>query len=69
MKQIIYRAKSPTPKFFKILRNIGLVLTGVSTVIVTATVSLPAAVVAAAGYMAVAAGVLSAVSQINVESE
>lgn len=69
MKEVIKRAKQPTPKFFKKLRNIGLVLVAVSTVIVTAPITLPAAVITAAGYAAVAGGVISAVSQITTEKE
>jgi hypothetical protein len=65
MKKIIDRAKAPTPKFFKKLRNIGLTLAAISTAIVTAPISLPAVVVTAAGYVAVASGVISAVSQIT----
>ena len=40
---IVQRAKAPTPKFFKKLRNIGLTLAAISTVIVTAPIALPAA--------------------------
>jgi len=69
MKQVIQRVKEPTPGFFKKLRNIGLVLAAVSTAIVSAPVTLPAAVVTAAGYVAVAGGVISAVSQMTTEKE
>ena len=65
MKKIIDRAKAPTPAFFKKLRNIGLTLAAISTAIVTAPIALPAVVVTAAGYVAVASGVISAVSQIT----
>jgi uncharacterized membrane protein HdeD (DUF308 family) len=64
---IAKRAKAPTPKFFKILRTIGLVLLGISGSVMAAPVALPAAVVTAAGYIAVAGGVMSAVSQVTVE--
>lgn len=63
---VIARAKAPTPKFFKILRTIGLALLAVNGSIVAAPVALPAVVVTVAGYAAVAGGVLSAVSQITV---
>ena len=69
MKEIIQRAKKPTPGFFKKLRNIGLVLVAVSTAIATAPITLPAVVITAAGYAAVAGGVISAVSQITTENE
>lgn len=64
---IAKRAKAPTPKFFKILRTIGLALLGISGSVMAAPVALPAAVVTAAGYIAVAGGVMSAVSQVTVQ--
>ncbi|MFK7078875.1 hypothetical protein V3470_10485 [Flavobacterium oreochromis] len=67
--KIVDRIQSPTPKFFKVLRNIGLVLLSVSGVIATAPVSLPAIIVTVSGYAAVAGGILSAVSQLTVTSE
>ena len=65
---VVERAKAPTPKFFKVLRTIGLALLAVSGSIVAAQVALPAVVVTVAGYAAVAGGVLSAVSQITVDT-
>ena len=62
---IIERAKSPTPTFFSKLRNIGLIMAAICAALATAPIALPAAVVTAAGYLAVASGVLSAVSQIT----
>jgi hypothetical protein len=64
---IVKRATAPTPKFFKILRNIGLVLAAIGGGILTATVSLPVGLVTAGGYIVLAGGVLSAVSQITVD--
>lgn len=69
MKQIFQRVNAPTPKFFKKLRNIGLALAAVAGTIVAAPVALPAVFVKVAGYLAVASGVLSAVSQTAVEGE
>ena len=66
---VVQRAKAPTPKFFKILRTIGLALLAVSGSIIAAPLALPAVVVSIAGYSAVAGGVLSAVSQITVEDK
>ena len=65
MKKIINRAKAPTPKFFKVLRNVGLVLAAVGGTILTAPVALPVAIVSIGGYIAVAGGVISAVSQLT----
>lgn len=69
MKQILTRVNAPTPKFFKKLRNIGLALAAVAGTIVAAPIALPAVVIKVAGYLAVASGVLSAVSQTAVEGE
>jgi len=67
MKKIIDRAQAPTPKFFKVLRNIGLALAAVGGTIVAAPVALPAIVATVGGYLAVAGGVVSAVSQLAKE--
>ncbi len=63
MKKVIERMQEPTPKFFKTIRNLGLLLTAVSSVIATAPISLPALVVTISGYLAVAGGIASAISQ------
>ena len=65
---VVQRIKAPTPKFFKVLRAIGLSLTAVSGTILAAPVALPAALITVAGYVAVAGGVISAVSQTAVET-
>lgn len=65
MGEIIDRAKAPTPKFFRVLRNIGLIMAGVGTVLLTAPVALPAALVTAGGYLVTAGGVVTAISQIT----
>ncbi|MFA7688232.1 MAG: hypothetical protein WCY25_10250 [Moheibacter sp.] len=64
---IIQRAKAPTPKLFQVLRNLGLVMAAVGGTLVASPVALPAVVVTIAGYLTVAGGVLSAVSQLAVE--
>ena len=65
MKKIINRAKAPTPKFFKVLRNVGLALAAVGGTILAAPVALPVAIVSIGGYIAIAGGVISAVSQLT----
>ena len=67
--KIVDRIKAPTPKFFKILRSVGLALLAISGTIVAAPIVLPVTVVTVAGYMAVAGGVISAVSQMTVAEE
>ena len=65
MKKIINRAKAPTPKFFKVLRTVGLALAAVGGTILAAPIALPAIVTTIRGYVAVAGGVLSAASQLT----
>jgi len=67
--KIVERIKAPTPKFFKILRSIGLALLAISGTVVAAPFVLPVTVVTVAGYMAVAGGVISAVCQLTVTEE
>ena len=66
---IVKRAIAPTPKFFKILRNVGLALAAIGGGILTAPIALPVGLVTAGGYIVVAGGVLSAVSQITVDDD
>ena len=66
---IIQRINSPTPSFFKKLRNIGLMLAGISTAIASSPVVLPAAIISIAGYAAVAGGVIGAVSQLATDRD
>ena len=65
MKKIINRANAPTPKFFKVLRNVGLALAAIGGTILAAPIALPAVVTTVGGYVAVAGGVLSATSQLT----
>ena len=66
---IIKRIQVPTPKFFKVLRNIGLVLAAVGGTILATPVTLPVVIVTIGGYIAVAGGVISAVSQLTATDE
>ena len=63
------RIKSPTPRFFKTVRNAGLTLAAISATILAAPVALPAIFIKVAGYLAVAGGVASAVSQTAAEEK
>jgi uncharacterized membrane protein HdeD (DUF308 family) len=69
MKKIINRAKAPTPKFFKVLRNIGLALAAVGGTILATPIALPVVVNTIGGYLAVVGGVVSAVSQLTTTQE
>jgi hypothetical protein len=66
---ILERVKAPTPKFFRILRLVGLSLAAAGGVIVAAPVALPIAIVSAGSYMIVAGSVATAVSQVTIKSD
>lgn len=66
---IFQRAKAPTPKFFKVLRTVGLSLAAIGGSLLAAPVALPVALVTAAGYLTVVGGVIGAVSQTAVANE
>jgi len=62
---LINRAKAPTPKFFQKLRSIGMIVAAIGGAIVTAPVTLPVVISTIGGYIALAGGVISAMSQIT----
>jgi hypothetical protein len=69
MSNIINRMQNSTPKFFKILRNVGVALAAVSAAVFASPVALPTIVTDVAGYLAVAGSVMGAVSQSAVLNE
>jgi lipopolysaccharide/colanic/teichoic acid biosynthesis glycosyltransferase len=66
---IAQRIAAPTPKFFKVLRTIGLVLAAAGGTVLASPIALPVAITSIASYLTVAAGVLTAVSQVTVDEE
>ena len=69
MKKIAKRLRQPTPVFFKKLRNIGLALAAAGATLIAAPIGLPVLIVNVGGYLALAGGVLTAVSQSAVKME
>ena len=65
---ILERIKSPTPTFFKKLRNVGLGLIAVGGVLVSSTIALPVFAITIGQYLIVAGSVASAVAQTTVEN-
>ena len=61
------RIKAPTPKFFKILRTIGVIVGAIGGAIVAAPVALPAIVTTIATYLVTAGTVAAVLSQTAVE--
>ncbi len=62
---VLTRAQAPTPKFFRVLRNIGLSMAAVGAALVSAPAVLPAAIVTAGIYLTVGGGLISAISQLT----
>ena len=69
MKKIANRLTQPTPVFFKKLRNIGLAVAAVGTAVLAAPVALPIALINISGYLTLAGGIITAVSQSAVTME
>ena len=69
MSNVINRMQGSTPKFFKILRNIGVALAAVSAAVFASPVAMPTVITDVAGYLAVAGSVMGAVSQSAVLNE
>lgn len=67
--EIVERLIAPTPKFFRKVRNIGLGLIAVSTVIITSPLSLPYYIVSLANLSNLAGGIMAAVSQLTTNKE
>lgn len=65
MEKLKDRIKSPTPKFFRKLRMIGLAVAAAGTAILTLPISFPAAIITVAGYMVLGGSTAAAVSQVT----
>ncbi len=66
---LVSRVQEPTPKWFRIVRNIGLALSAIGGVLVAAPIALPAAVVSVGGYLLLGGTIIGAVSQTAVSAE
>jgi hypothetical protein len=67
--EIVKRLKSPTPKFFKKVRNLGLVLTAIGTGIIGAPVVLPFAIASIGGYLVLGGTIAAGVAQLTKEDK
>jgi hypothetical protein len=57
------RYQSTTPKFFRVVRTVGLCLAAVGGVLIASPVVIPTGLVSFGGYLLVAGSVATAVSQ------
>ena len=62
------RWNAPTPKFWKRVQKIAITLGAVAGVILTSPITLPAAVITVAGYVATAGTVAATLSQLTIEN-
>ena len=60
---IVKRVKAPTPKFFRVIRTVGIALAAAGGAILASPIALPAAIATAGG------AVMTAVSQAAVDGE
>jgi len=63
------RFGSKTPRFFRIIRNIGIGCAAVGFAISTAPISLPVGIVALGGYLGWCGGIGAFISQLAKEKE
>jgi ABC-type xylose transport system permease subunit len=63
------RVMAPTPKFFRLLRTIGVVVGLVGASILASPVALPATIVTIGGYLALAGSIVTGLSQTAVGKE
>ena len=66
---VVDRVKAPTPKFFKVLRTIGLSLAAAGGAILASPIALPAGIVTVGGYLVAGGTVLGAVGQTAVDDK
>ena len=66
---LIERVSAPTPKWFKIIRTIGITLTAVGGAILAAPVAIPATIVTVAGYVMLGGTIATAVAQTAMQTD
>ena len=66
---VLERALAPTPKWFKILRTVGIALASVGGIIIASPVALPVGLISTAGYLVLGGSIISVVSQTAVNAE
>lgn len=67
--EILNRLSAPTPPFFQKVRNLGLVLTAISSAVFGLPLELPLPVLEITGAVAVAGAVMAGLGQSAVKSE
>lgn len=68
MKELKGRWKARTPRFWKKVQRVAIVLGAAAAMIVAAPITLPAAVITVAGYVVTAGTVAATLSQLTVDN-
>jgi hypothetical protein len=66
---LVDRVMAPTPRFFRLIRTIGVVIGLVGASILASPVVLPVAVVTVGGYLVLAGSIATGVAQTAVRKE
>lgn len=66
---LIERVSAPTPKWFKIIRTIGITLTAVGGAILAAPMAIPATIVTVAGYVMLGGTIATAIAQTAMQTD
>jgi hypothetical protein len=66
---LVERVLAPTPKFFRVVRTIGVVIGLIGASILASPVALPAAIATIGGYLALAGSIVTGVAQTAVKKE
>lgn len=67
--KILHRITSPTPPFFRKVRNLGIILTAIASAVIGLPIALPAVVLEIAGALAIAGAVMAGLGQTTVKNE
>ena len=66
---LVERLAAPTPKWFRIIRSIGIALASVGGVLLASPIALQVCLVSAAGYLVLGGSIITVVSQTAVKSD
>lgn len=66
---VIQRLTAPTPRFFRKVRKVGMVLTAISGAVLTAPAALPQLLTTIATYLGIAGSVATIISQAATEEK
>lgn len=66
---LLERVLAPTPKWFRVLRTVGITLASIGGVIISSPIAMPLVLVNIAGYLVLGGGIITAVSQTSIKTD